>query len=130
MGLIPDSPVEEQSLELPSRGGRDPAAALRDNVQAPAALRLTGPQPIVHRETTSIPWFDSIVEGSRLGGRLRTVKGTRQSVDGTTKVEWEISEYNDDGDEETSTPSGNNGKRKLGDRDDIDDDRMDGLSQQ
>lgn len=130
MGLIPDSPVEEQNLELPSRGVRGPAAAAHDSAQTSAASTSIGAQPIVHRETTSIPWFDSIVEGSRLGGRLRTVKGTRQSVDGTTKVEWEISEYNDDDDEETSTPSGNNGKRKLGDRDDIDDERMSGLSHQ
>ncbi|KAF3770206.1 hypothetical protein M406DRAFT_233428, partial [Cryphonectria parasitica EP155] len=80
------------------------------------------------RETTSIPWFDSIVEGSSLGGRLRTTKGTRRSGDGTTRIEFEIIEYNEGGGgggggggeaEDSSTPSAaGNGKRKLGDRDD------------
>lgn len=131
MGLIPDSPVEGQTLQLPSRGARDAAAAAASGgaQEAPEALTSRAPQPIAHHETTSIPWFDSIVEGSSLGGRLRAAKGMRHSADGTTRAEWEIVEYNEGGSEGGSTPSGNNGKRKLGDRDDADDDRMEGVSQ-
>lgn len=121
MGLIPDSPVEGQTLQLPARGG---AAQ-----EAPATSTSTAVQPPAHRDTTSIPWFDSIVEGSSLGGRLRATKGTRQSADGTTKIEWEVLEYNEGGGEEASTPTGSNGKRKLGDRDDAEDDQMEGVHQ-
>lgn len=80
------------------------------------------------RETTSIPWFDTILEGSRLAGRLKTTKGLRQSADGATRVEWEIVEYTDDRNE-PGTPSTNNGKRKLGDRDDVEDTQMEGVGQ-
>lgn len=119
MGLIPESPGEDQTLQLPSRGGAQ---------EAPVTSTSTAVQPVVHRDTTSIPWFDSIVEGSSLGGRLRATKGTRHSADGATTIEWEIVEYNDDGGEEVSTPSSNNGKRKLGDRDDAGEDRMEDVS--
>lgn len=140
MGLLPE---EGHSIELPSRAAAREAAVTGDGDGAGAAPPATSAsasasastststvlQPITHRETTSIPWFDSIMEGSRLGGRLRTTRGTRESADGTTRVEWEIVEYNDDDTEAASTPSSNNGKRKLGDRDDVDDAHMEGVSQ-
>lgn len=134
MGLIPESPTEGHTVQLPSRLGKVPVGTPGDGaaeVAAPAAATSspsTALQLLGHRETTSIPWFDSIVEGSRLGGRLKTTRGTRQSADGATTVEWEILEYTDDGSEEVGSPAsgnGNNGKRKLGDRDDGDgDDHM------
>lgn len=105
LGLVPESPVEGQAAE------------------ASTALH-----PTEGRETTDIPWFDSLVEGSKLGGRLKTTKGTRHSADGSTKIEFEIVEYNNDG-SEVSTPTSGNGKRKLGDRDDADDSHMEGVSQ-
>ncbi|KAK7737729.1 hypothetical protein SLS53_006348 [Cytospora paraplurivora] len=131
LGLIPGSPASEDETSelptLPTRGGREPSQATAEALQAPVAATSASLQP-VGRDTLSIPWIDSIVEGSRLGGRLKRTKGTRQSADGTTRVEWEIVEYNDeDNDDEAGGSSGNNGKRKLGDRD-TNDDHMEGIS--
>lgn len=126
LGLIPETPSEEAgptagaptTLELPSRSA---AVAISTDVGGEEVALRPG------RETTSIPWFDSIVEGSRLGGRLRTARGSRVSADGASRVEWEVVEYTDDGggSETVSTPSSHNGaKRKMGDRDDVDEGRM------
>lgn len=134
MGLVPGSPVSESdTFELPSGRRRGPDQATDEVNPAPVTTSTTR-QP-VGRETLSIPWIDSIVEGSSLGGRLKKTKGTRQSADGTARIEWEIVEYNDDQDDdnaddgEAGSSSSNNGKRKRGDRDDVDD-RMEGVSQQ
>lgn len=78
------------------------------------------------RESTGIPWFDSILEGSRLGKGLKSTKISQRSADGTTRVEWEIVEYTDG---DPGTPSANGGKRKMDDRDDTDDSRMEGIHQ-
>lgn len=128
MGLIPESPVPEgESFELPARGGRGSGQATGEGGEAPVtASSIFEP---VGRETLSIPWIDSIVEGSSLGGRLKKTKGSRQSANGTTRVEWEIVEYDDGGgdDEAGGSSTGSTGKRKLGDRDDVDEE---GVSQQ
>ncbi|KUI59204.1 hypothetical protein VP1G_06445 [Cytospora mali] len=131
LGLIPGSPVSEgERLELPTRGGREPDQASTGQGNQATGTTSTDPQP-VGRETLSIPWIDSIVEGSSLGGRLKGTKGTRQSADGTTRIEWEIVEFNAEGDDdEAGSSSSNNGKRKLGDRDDVDDHQMEGASKQ
>lgn len=92
-------------------------------------------------ETTGIPWFDTILEGSRLAGRLRATRGLRQGADGAVRVEWEVVEYTDDDDDaiasasanQPGTPSGHGsgsgGKRKMDDRDDADDTLMEGVGQ-
>lgn len=127
LGLIPESPIEVPRFEIPAISGRGavgPSEAIsEDSVAATsAALRPNA----THRETDGVPWFDSIIEGSSLGGRLKTTRGTRQSADGTTRIEFEITEYSDDGNEARGS-SGSNGKRKLGDREDVD--TMEGVSQ-
>ena len=51
------------------------------------------------RHTRHHPWFEESLEGSQLG-RLRRRRGGDTSRNGSSKVEWEIEEYegNDDGD--------------------------------
>jgi len=71
------------------------------------------------RGTEGLPWFETLVEGSRLG-RMRKSSGKRQSRDGRFQVEWEIVEWNGEGDEESL----GTGKRKLGEVEE--DDRMEG----
>ncbi|QPH01533.1 hypothetical protein C2857_005736 [Epichloe festucae Fl1] len=73
------------------------------------------------RQSFGVPWFDSMVEGTRLG-RMRRAHGIKQSEDGTVKIEWEIIEQSDtpedDGDVDMDSTSGSSGKRKLQDRGD------------
>lgn len=66
----------------------------------------------------ALPWFDTLVEGSRLG-TMKTTKGSGQSRDGSVRVEWEIVEYTEDDGDGNDTPQ--SGKRKL--------DEMDGTNE-
>ncbi|KJZ74066.1 hypothetical protein HIM_06515 [Hirsutella minnesotensis 3608] len=104
MGLIPDDTEQDSAEEGPP----------------PTPTRSTA-----LRESFGVPWFDGMVEGTRLG-RLRQSQGVKRSHDGKVSVEWEIVEYADgSGDgggneadlesapELTSLPA----KRKLEERD-------------
>ncbi|KAH8195469.1 hypothetical protein TruAng_010368 [Truncatella angustata] len=64
------------------------------------------------RDFTHIPWFDSMMQGSRLSN-VRTSRGARESRDGTVHVEWEITEWTGDDNDESSESSAT-GKRKRG----------------
>ncbi|KAI1426211.1 hypothetical protein F5Y12DRAFT_300128 [Xylaria sp. FL1777] len=80
---------------------------------------------LIGRDITGIPWFDSLLSGSRLGN-IYSTKSVRQSRDGTSRVEFEVTEWTADNDNgrgegeadtsesSTSTP----GKRKRLDSDD------------
>ena len=54
-------------------------------------------QPFVRSQrqlgTGNISWFEEMIDGSSLGRVQRTNHGTRVSADGTTRIEWEVSEY-------------------------------------
>jgi hypothetical protein len=67
------------------------------------------------RQSFGVPWFDGLVEGTRLGN-LRRSQGIQMSQDGRVEIEWEIVEHSDDAngssDLQMSTPV----KRKLQDR--------------
>ncbi|KAF7550206.1 hypothetical protein G7046_g8094 [Stylonectria norvegica] len=84
------------------------------------------------RQSYGVPWFDGMVEGTRLGN-LRRSQGIQRSQDGRVQVEWEIVEFSGDGDlvdksgsgsgsgdEDVDMESANPAKRKLEDRDDAD----------
>ncbi|KAF7544735.1 hypothetical protein G7Z17_g9716 [Cylindrodendrum hubeiense] len=75
------------------------------------------------RQSYGVPWFDGMVEGSKLG-RLRRSQGAEQSQDGRVKVEWEVVEYSGDGNlgadaEDVNMEPMLHLKRKLQDRDDV-----------
>ena len=68
-----------------------------------------------------VPWFDSMVEGTRLGRMRRRSHGIRQSEDGSVKIEWEIVEDispDVDMDEASSGSGSGSAKRKMHERDD------------
>lgn len=72
---------------------------------------------LIGRDFQHIPWFDGMIQGSRLGN-TRSSRGIRESRDGTMRVEWEITEWTgDDDDEDHSGESTANGKRKRGNTD-------------
>lgn len=121
LGLIPESPTEEAGSELPVRGALAAAQQATEAERVSATLS-TASRPI-GRESRGIPWIESLVEGSSLGGRLKRASVTRRSADGSAWAQWHIVEYNDGGqvESEPGGSSGNNGKRKLADRDDDED---------
>ena len=86
MGLIPDDSEQDES-EGPIEKPQSPAAV------GSSVLRSTA-----LRESYGVPWFDGLVEGTRLG-KLRRSQGIKQSQDGKVRIEWEIVEYNDSGNE-------------------------------
>ncbi|KAI0866806.1 hypothetical protein F4860DRAFT_4182 [Xylaria cubensis] len=99
LGLIPDDTEPDEMETLPTI------------VPRPS-------RELIGRDITSIPWFDSLISGSRLG-RMHTKKGVQQSRDGTSWVEFEITEWtaNDDneggeGEAYASESSSSTGKRK------------------
>ncbi|KAK3356961.1 hypothetical protein B0T25DRAFT_566288 [Lasiosphaeria hispida] len=67
----------------------------------------------------AVPWFDTLMEGSRLG-TIRKTKGHGANKSGTVKYEWEITEWvegdDDDQGEERAMEAARSGKRKLADR--------------
>lgn len=67
----------------------------------------TLPPSTVSGQNATVPWFEEMIEGSRLGRTEKTRRGVAVSGDGRTRVEWEVSEF--DG-EAPGTPRG---KRKL-----------------
>lgn len=66
--------------------------------------------------TGGLSWFEELLEGSRLGRTQNIRRGVGVSADGSTSVEWEISEFIDEGSEESESASTHTGsKRKIGD---------------
>ncbi|KAI1433974.1 hypothetical protein GGR50DRAFT_665440 [Xylaria sp. CBS 124048] len=81
LGLVPgeDTPPDERRMGVIPTVGHEPSRAL------------------MGRDTTDIPWFDSLVSGSRLG-TMRTTRGVQRSRDGTKRIEFEVTEWTaDDG---------------------------------
>ena len=112
MGLIPEpGDSSSSSPEEEDEGDRGAAVPARST-----ALR----------ESYGVPWFDGMVEGTRLG-RMRRSQGIQRSQDGNVNIEWEIVEYTDGigqgvggssaADEDVEMGSSTPGKRKLGEMD-------------
>ncbi|ETS76011.1 hypothetical protein PFICI_12955 [Pestalotiopsis fici W106-1] len=90
------------------------------DIAPPTPTASTGLQ-LIGRDFTHIPWFESFIQGSRLGN-ARTSRGVQQSRDGTTRVEWEITEWNGEDDDDNNdnldaSESSATGKRKRRDTD-------------
>ncbi|PHH82809.1 hypothetical protein CDD83_3173 [Cordyceps sp. RAO-2017] len=126
MGLIPDAD-EDEAKE--AKGAREAEAEAEAKAEAKAEgaeeQRPAAPTPTrsaALRASLGVPWFDGLVEGTRLGS-LRRSQGVKRSRDGSVTVEWEIVEYTDGGsgpgsdvDMETASAA-SSGKRKMQDRD-------------
>ncbi|APA10574.1 hypothetical protein SS1G_12623 [Sclerotinia sclerotiorum 1980 UF-70] len=73
-----------------------------------------------------IPWFETMVEGSRLG-KMRTSRGRRSASDGRIKVEWEIVEWTGEEGDGQLLANPTTGKRKLDSAGTGEDTSMEGL---
>lgn len=108
LGLLPDGIGEDDTVnEHPERGATDGTEVEQ------LARRGAQIQRRVRRGVDGdMAWMEEMIDGSRLGRLHKTKKGIGRSADGTTTVEWEITEIMDDGSEEE--PGAGRGKRKLG----------------
>ena len=110
LDLLPDD-FEPHDIETIPRKTSSNGDALQ------AATNTQLEQPVVNRSQRQgrlgdLDWFEEMIDGSRLGRTRKTRRGMGTTPDGSTSVQWEVSEYVDDG-TEPSTPSGS--KRKIGD---------------
>ncbi|PHH68679.1 hypothetical protein CDD82_365 [Ophiocordyceps australis] len=80
MGLIPDD--------------SEPDAREQEDQQEPAGHVAPASRSTALRQSYGVPWFDGLVEGTRLG-KMRRSQGIKRSPDGSVSVEWEIVEYTD-----------------------------------
>ena len=80
-----------------------------DDIAPAASAQLAAFGPAQGVTNRGAPWFESMVEESRLG-RIKRQKGGHTTSDGSVQVEWEIVEWSEGG-SDPGTP----GKRKLGD---------------
>jgi len=110
MGLIPESDSEAESTAVDE--GQEVAAQTRGDGRSTAL-----------KESYGVPWFDGLVEGTRLG-KMRKSRGVQASNDGRIRVEWEVTEWDgnndgDEGDAEMGDASGRAtpGKRKRDESD-------------
>jgi hypothetical protein len=130
MGLIPDqsdgddergSPGTTTTAEAAATADAAAAAAAAATATTPVTVAVGPTRSTALRESYGVPWFDGLVEGTRLG-RMRRAQGIQRSQDGKVRIEWEVVEYGDDGtplggqqDEDVEMGSSTPGKRKLGD---------------
>ncbi|KAK4946055.1 hypothetical protein LTR10_014857 [Elasticomyces elasticus] len=82
--------------------------------QAPVKQRDDQTLSRTERNGTSggLSWFEEMLDGSKLGRTHNIRRGVGVTSDGTTRVEWEVSEYVDDGKGETNQTGS---KRKIDD---------------
>lgn len=89
----------------------------KDDVMDVVPARTTSQARLTNRNMTSVPWFETMLSGSRLGN-MQTTGGTREGRDGSLRVEWEITEWKDGDDQEQDdgdvSESSTRGKRKRG----------------
>ena len=80
MGIMPDqSETEEEHI----------AAGESKGTMTPPDRELA------LRQSFGVPWFDTIVEGTRLG-KMRRGHGIQRSQDGRINIEWEVVDYTND----------------------------------
>lgn len=131
LDLLPDDVVNQDIQPNTILPSSSPAVQPPVPSQPAEQMQQRG-QTVMHSHRTgrlgAISWFEELLEGSRLGRSHNTRRGHGLSADGSTKVEWEVSEYFDNGTEEPessqATPTGS--KRKIDDVGAGDDTKMHG----
>lgn len=113
----PPSEADYISLTLGSLAGSDlrnlddlgllPKEALEDAESDKEQIESVVQNAVSVEE--GLPWFDTLVRGSKLAS-MRKSWGSRQSGNGRYKVEWEIVEWTEGDDEDSTLPA----KRKFG----------------
>ncbi|KAH8434206.1 uncharacterized protein LDX57_011845 [Aspergillus melleus] len=132
LDLLPGSDSSLEDEDDDEDDDDDPSEDNKGVVAAPAPQTTASTSTVVvppsrgegnisrsYRQGTvgGIPWFEEMIEGSRLGRLMKGRRGMGVSDDSSTTIEWEISEWtNDDtglAQAGSSRPS-RSGKRKRG----------------
>ncbi|KAI6359864.1 hypothetical protein MCOR25_006909 [Pyricularia grisea] len=95
LGLVPGSDDESSEGGAATEHKEDVQGEMEENVDADRGKsnnRNNTDNGLVPRETFGIPWFDSMLAGSRLS-RLRTSRISGQTQSGSVKYEWEVVEW-------------------------------------
>ena len=118
LDILPED-ADLQSTDDAQRLTMSGALTQGDSSAEEAPARQQENQPLTRTQqsgrTGGVSWFEEMLDGSRLGRTQNTRRGVGVSNDGSTRVEWEVSEYYDDDTEAPKTPTGS--KRKLGEVD-------------
>ncbi|KIW69564.1 hypothetical protein PV04_05434 [Phialophora macrospora] len=113
LDLLPEAPTPE-GTDAPGQFTMSGGLGQGDSsaVEASAQQAI---QPVTRTQRSGrsggLTWFEEMLEGSRLGRVQNTRRGVGVTNDGSTRVEWEVSEYVDDGSEAPPTPGSS--KRKI-----------------
>ncbi|KAJ5088665.1 Glutathione-dependent formaldehyde-activating enzyme/centromere protein V [Penicillium angulare] len=125
LNLLPED-FDEEAQEAGLSTSSDILSPARETSSSSVIVPSFSESPDISRtfrsgELGGIPWFEEMVEGSRLGRLMRAKRGKGVSADSSTSFEWEISEWHDDGtrgiaqEESDSDSNGHTvGKRKRG----------------
>ncbi|KAL4893770.1 hypothetical protein BDV59DRAFT_177117 [Aspergillus ambiguus] len=118
LDLLPEASEEETETEESPQEESTPTAQTDSSaVTVPVPGSERDLSRIYRQGTTDgIPWFEEMIEGSRLGRLMKTRRGVGMSDDQSTRIEWEISEWTSDGRGEARAASSIHapGKRKRG----------------
>lgn len=116
LDLLPANSDEEESETEPSSSALETAMNTSSSVIVPSIDNPDISRSFRRGTADGIPWFEEMMEGSRLGRLMRARRGMGFSDDQSTSFEWEITEWHDDGagyvvqEDDSSGPS--IGKRK------------------
>lgn len=99
LDLLPEVVGEEKSVAGLAKTSTAPSGSdIRASAIVVPTVRESDISRTVHHGSFGgIPWFEEMVEGSRLGRLMRQRRGMGISHDKSTSIEWEISEWQDDG---------------------------------
>ncbi|OJD18229.1 hypothetical protein AJ78_01729 [Emergomyces pasteurianus Ep9510] len=116
LDLLPsdvDTDVEAGNTAASPASAGPPAPPSSASASTQLGSRSVEPHmSVTHRfgVINGIPWFEEMMQGSRLGRVGKRRRGVGISADSSTRVEWDVSEWHDDGSgpvvEDLSTPSG------------------------
>lgn len=112
---ITDADFSNQAVATGNAPTSIVSSSLASSISHPPAVTSSYRQGTV----AGVPWFEEMIEGSRLGRIMRSRRGIGVSDDQSTTFEWEISEWSSSSDtgrkpEGVVTPN-ESGKRKAED---------------
>ena len=119
--LRPDLEALEELGLLPEE-----VATSTHTAQSSSLTEIPPSQDAIRRQlrtpgsTGGLDWFEELIDGSRLGRIARTKRGQGTSRDGNVHIEWEVSEYFDDGKQPISVSAPSKRKLESGEEDVMD----------